>query len=757
MGDWRNHLVKLLMDNIGGWNVRGINGLNKQMDVKKFLHQNNIGLYGLVETKVKSPDFATILNNIGSHWKDINNNQYHHGERVWIIWISQFFYLTILHMSAQSITVRVLEKASGDEFIFTVVYGFNDNGDRTELSNDLKLVKNSFPGAWGICGDFNNVLNYNERIGRDVTWSEIADFRECIQYCGVTDIKGQSAFSRGTISMMLVVDHTLELIDSLRAIRNQPKGHFKYYNMWGLDPEFKEIVQTSWNVPAYGTPMFKLVSKLKRLKHPLKDLNRNKFSDIEKAVGVAKSLLKDIQIQLTDKPTNLNLITAECEASDALRHLSKIQHSFLSQRAKTDWIKYGDENTIFFHNHIRARQIHNRLLGTSHSTSPVHIPTVSTGKLITDHHKTLLLSSVSAAEIKGAFFSIPSSKSPGPDGYSSQFFKDSWDIVGENIISAAHDFFHSGRLLKQVNNTTITLIPKVDNPTSVLEFRPIACCNMVYKCIAKILCNRLSKVLPDIINEIEGGFVNGRNIVENVLICQDIVRLYNRKAASPRCLIKIDLRKAYDSVEWTFLDQILDAMGFPKKFIGLIMKCVQTPSYTLSVNGSSFDFFEGKRGLRKGDPLSPLLFTIYMEYLSRILGIIAQQDDFRYHPMCGHIKLNHLLFADDLLMFCKGTETSIMWILRSFATFSATSGLQLNKSKSEIYFNGVSTNNVANILQVSGFQRGTLPFKYLGVPISSQKLTKNEGMKLLDKMVARIRGWGTRHLSYAGRLTLCHL
>ncbi|KAL9241975.1 hypothetical protein vseg_016025 [Gypsophila vaccaria] len=143
-----------------------------------------------------------------------------------------------------------------------------------------------------------------------------------------------------------------------------------------------------------------------------------------------------------------------------------------------------------------------------------------------------------------------------------------------------------------------------------------------------------------------------------------------------------------------------------------------------------------------------------MEYLSRILGVVAQQETFKFHPMCGHMKLNHLLFADDLLLFCKGNEQSIMWILRGFSTFSLASGLDLNKEKTNIYFNGVTTVLIDNILQVSGFKRGSLPFKYLGVPISSKKLTKNEGMKLLDRITARIIGWGTRHLSYAGRLVL---
>ncbi|XP_074271494.1 uncharacterized protein LOC141595428 [Silene latifolia] len=247
--------------------------------------------------------------------------------------------------------------------------------------------------------------------------------------------------------------------------------------------------------------------------------------------------------------------------------------------------------------------------------------------------------------------------------------KDNHRIVGlledlRDIIAVVKDFFTTGKWLKKVNTTTLTLIPKIDNPTSVLDFRPIACCNTVYKCISKVLCKRLSKIVPDIVNEIQGGFIKGRNIVENVLICK---------------------KTAYDSVEWVFLKQMLTALNFPVKFMDLIMQCVSSPMYTLALNGSSFGFFQGKRGLR------------------------------------------------------------------GFTTFSAASGLSLNKSKSSIYFNGVPTPVVNEILQVSGFQRGTLPFKYLGVPISAKKLTKNEGMELTDRIVARIRGWGARHLSNAGK------
>ncbi|XP_074303210.1 uncharacterized protein LOC141637636 [Silene latifolia] len=331
-----------------------------------------------------------------------------------------------------------------------------------------------------ISGDFNNVLGFNEKIRRPVLWSDIEDFRACVEYYEVVDVKGQGAFYTWNNKyepqsrVFSRIDRCLVNADwmhkypecyayllpeglynhnpciSYRKIVRQRKPHFRYFNMWRQDPNFKALMHSHWSKRVSGTTMYQVVTKLKNLKRPLKELNRNGYSNIEKAVGIAKVRLDTIQEQMHSDTRNMMILNEELEASKSYREL--------------------------------------------------------------------LL-----------------------------------------------DFFKTGQLLKQLNTTTLTLIPKASNPVSVLEYRPIACYNIIYKSIEKILFSRLGEVLPDIVSSSQGAFIKGRNIVENVLIGQDLVRLYNRKAASPRCLIKIDLRKAYDTVEWVLVKQMLCAMQFSKR------------------------------------------------------------------------------------------------------------------------------------------------------------------------------------------------
>ncbi|XP_062118791.1 secreted RxLR effector protein 78-like [Humulus lupulus] len=173
------------------------------------------------------------------------------------------------------------------------------------------------------------------------------------------------------------------------------------------------------------------------------------------------------------------------------------------------------------------------------------------------------------------------------------------------------------------------------------------------------------------------------------MICQDLIKNYGRATTSSRCAIKIDLSKAYDTVDWLFLEGLLKALKFPINFIGWIMSCVRNTTYFLVMNGRVQGKFKGGKGLRQGDPMSPLLFVLIMEYLTRNLHYAALKSPFRYHPMCKSLKIINLCFADDLLIFCNGTLPVVRSVKMVLDEFAIASGLIINSGKSQIFFGGV--------------------------------------------------------------------
>ncbi|GJW49144.1 putative reverse transcriptase domain, reverse transcriptase zinc-binding domain protein [Tanacetum coccineum] len=243
---------------------------------------------------------------------------------------------------------------------------------------------------------------------------------------------------------------------------------------------------------------------------------------------------------------------------------------------------------------------------------------------------------------------------------------------------------------------------------------------------------------------------------DNILITQELMHNYHRNRGSPRCAFKVDIQKAYDTVDWRFLGFILKRFGFHSTMIKWIMACVTSASFSICINGNVHGYFMGKRGLRQGDPLSPYLFTLVMEILTLILQRrVRMSETFRYHKQCEELQIINVCFADDLFIFTHGDVESASVIKASLDEFKKVSGLIPSIPKSTAFFCNVLNHVKAAILNFMPFAEGELPVNYLGVPLISSRLLNKDCKVLVEKARNRIGDWKNKSLSYSGRLQLC--
>lgn len=226
--------------------------------------------------------------------------------------------------------------------------------------------------------------------------------------------------------------------------------------------------------------------------------------------------------------------------------------------------------------------------------------------------------------------------------------------------------------------------------------------------------------------------------MENVLLASELVKNYHKDTVSARCALKIDISKAFDTVQWPFLFSTLEALGFPGKFITWIEKCISLASFSVQINGELAGYFNSKRGLRQGCSLSPYLFVICMQVLSQLLDKAAVNRQFGFHPYCQGLKLTHLCFADDVLVFSDGKQRSVEGILEVFKEFSGFSGFHISMEKSTLYMAGVREPEQQTILEHFSFAAGDLPVRYLGLPLMTKQMTTNDYTPLIERVRSRI-------------------
>ncbi|CAH9124082.1 unnamed protein product, partial [Cuscuta epithymum] len=270
------------------------------------------------------------------------------------------------------------------------------------------------------------------------------------------------------------------------------------------------------------------------LKVPLKKLNEREFGHISSKAKAAKEEFKRIQNLVLQSPSDAELLRQLKEKRARATFLSEAETSFYQQKAKANHILEADKGTRYFHAIVKRNATRNSissitledgslttsleqvgdefvkffidLFGTGTECHHFDPMVLGSGPLVEPSFHDSLLAPIETIEIKNALFDIGNDKAPGPDGYSSAFFKSNWELIEHDIVQAVKEFFRSGKLLKQINHTVIALIPKKNHSPKVSDYRPISCTNVMYKIITKILAARLTPCLPGLIDLAQGAF-----------------------------------------------------------------------------------------------------------------------------------------------------------------------------------------------------------------------------------------------------------
>ena len=288
------------------------------------------------------------------------------------------------------------------------------------------------------------------------------------------------------------------------------------------------------------------------------------------------------------------------------------------------------------------------------------------------------------------------------------------------------------------------------------DCRPISLVGGLYKWLEKVLVNRLKMSLLKIISKAYNAFVEGRQILDAVLVANETIDSIVRGNSSV-VLCKLDLEKAYDHVDWSFLLSVLTKMGFGERWIKWISWCISSTRFFVMINGSPCGFFQSSRGLRQGDPLSPYLFVIVMEAFSQLMKQAVDGGFLSTFRMGGYgregVIVSHLLFADDTLVFVKDHHSQLTFFCCLLIWFEAMLGLKINLEKSELIPLG-RVENVEMLAVELGCKVGRLPSTYLGLPLG----TRYKSVRVWDGVEERLRKrlalWKSQYISKGGRATL---
>ncbi|GAU17467.1 hypothetical protein TSUD_340100 [Trifolium subterraneum] len=787
------------------WNIRGLGGLEKRQEIRQLVGNQRPFILCLQESKLQSCDVITGASIWGKSPHDFSFcPSVGASGGLLTLWDTDEVDVWASDSNEHVLWCHGRFLKSGEEFSVANVYAPCDIGAKQELWDSLSSrIQLLGRARVCVCGDFNAVRSFEERrsvsgrprsldfnafnrfiedntlldlplCGRKFTWfkgdglsmSRLDRFLLSGDWCLTWPNFSQVARMRG------LSDHC-PLVLSANEENWGPRPS-RMLKCWKDIPGYSVFVKDKWNslqVEGWGGHVLK--EKLKRIKLALKDWHKSHTQNLPNRIDSLKDRLAILDGKGEEDALVEDEIAELHEITTDIHSLSRLHTSICWQQSRSRWLKEGDANTKFFHSVLASRRRGNAISSLQVGSSivegvvPIREAVVThfaslfkavridrpgvdnlSFKQLTPREVSSLIKPFSLEEVKTAVWDCDSFKSSGPDGINFGFNKDFWNELKGDLLRFIVEFHRNGKLTKGLNATFIALIPKVDSPQRLNDFRAISLVGSLYKILAKVLANRLRQVVGSVISESQSAFVKGRQILDGILIANEVVD-EARRFKKDQMLFKVDFEKVYDSVDWGYLDSVMGRMGFPTLWRKWIKECVCTATASVLVNGSPTDEFPLERGLRHGDPLSPFLYLLAVEGLHVLMDAMVERNLFTGFSVGADdpVSVSHLQFADDTLLMGTKSWANVCALRAVLVLFEAMSGLKVNFNKSLLVGVNIPESWLGEAASALSCRVGKIPFIYLGLSIAGDPRRISFWEPVLDHLKSRLSGkWCWRML-----------